>query len=147
MKPHLVLLPLTLLLASCGEQQDRVFMESPLAIVVKLEASEACGNYEAARNFIDVEKVYSAIANKEGKTSEEIWKEFVEFNYSLGRSSKAFTSCLPFYKYKIIEIIKGNVAEVKLIGIEKMQRVKEIIYRLSIDNKSWKVVAIEYLRN
>lgn len=144
MKPYLFYLFFCLLLASCEQRKDVVMMESPLATVIKLESSESFKDYETARNFIDVEQVYSAIAKQENRTSEDIWKESVEFNYSIGSSSNKFTSTFPFHKYKIIETVNGDVSEVKLLGTEVGQRIKEITYKLSVQKTSWKVVSIDY---
>lgn len=119
-------------------------MESPLAIVIKLEAAESSKDYDAARNYIDVEQVYSPVAKQEKRAAEDIWKEFVEFKYLLANSSKKFTNTFPFHKYKIIETINGDTSEVKLLGIEEGQRIKEIIYELTVQNNSWKVVSIGY---
>ncbi|GAB4259853.1 MAG: hypothetical protein Kow0079_16840 [Vicingaceae bacterium] len=144
MKSYLTCLLFGLLFASCKQSKDVTLMESPLAIVIKLEAAESCKDYDAARNFIDVEQVYSSVAKQEGRAVEDVWKEFVEFNYSIGNSSNKFTSTFPFHKYKIIETINGDMSEVKLLGTEEGRRIKEITYKLTVQNKSWKVVSINY---
>lgn len=119
-------------------------MESPLAIVIKLETAESCKDYKTARNFIDVEQVYSTVAKQENKKAEDVWKEFVEFNYSIGNSSNKFTSTFPFHKYKIIETINGDMSVVSLLGTDEGQKIKEITYKLKVQNKSWKIVSIDY---
>jgi hypothetical protein len=142
----LIILFLSLTLSSCSQKQNTVNMEneSPLAAVIKLDAAESFKDFDAARKFIDVEKVYEKTAKEENKSSEIIWKEFVEFNYAIGNSSVKFTSSFPFHKYKIIETINGNTSEVKLVGTESGQRIREIIYKLELQNKSWVVIAIDY---
>ncbi len=146
MKPYLAYLLFGLLFASCEQKKDTAIAmtESPLVIVIKLEASESFKDYETARNFIDVEKVYSVVAKQENRKPEDVWKEFVEFNYSVGNSSNKFTSSFPFHKYKITEMVSGDRAEVKLEGTENGQQIKEITYKLALENKTWKVVSIDY---
>jgi len=143
MKFYTILLTLALFIASCEKRQEAATMDCPLATIVKLESAEAYKDYNAAMNYIDIEKVYSAIAIKENKTSEQVWKEFLEFKYTVGKSNK-FVSTFPLHKYKISKIIKENTAEVQFTGTEEGQRIKVITYRLTLENKSWKVVAIEY---
>lgn len=145
MRNYITFLLIYLAFSSCSQRKD-MNMESPLATVIKLETAESYKDFETARKFIDVEKVYAKTAKGENKTAEIIWKEFIEFNYALGNSSAKFTSSFPFHKYKIAEIITGNTSEVKLSGIESGQKIKEIIYRLELQNSSWIIVAIDYIK-
>lgn len=147
MKQYFAYLLCGLLFASCEQKKNVAMIESPLATVIKLESSESFKDYETARKFIDVEQVYSVVAKQENRTSEDVWKEFIEFNYSLGNSSNKFTSSFPFHKYKITEMISGDRAEVKLAGIESGQKIKEITYKLALENKDWKVVSIDYKKH
>ncbi len=146
MKQYLAYTLFALLLSSCGQKRDITMNESPLAIVIKLESSESFKDYETAKKFIDVEQVYSVIAKQENRKAEDVWKEFVEFNYSVGNSSNKFTSSFPFHKYKITEMVNVDRAEVKLEGTEEGQQIKEITYKLVLENEAWKVVSIDYKR-
>lgn len=142
----LIILLLGLTLTSCSQKQSTADMEneSPLATVIKLEAAESFKDFGAARKFIDVEKVYAKTAKDENKSSEIIWKEFIEFKYAIGNSSVKLKNSFPFHKYKIIETIDGNTSEVKLLGTESGQALREIIYKLEFQNKSWVIIAIDY---
>ena len=93
---------------------------------------------------ISQEGCSSVVAKQEGKSEEDVWKELVEFHYSLGNSSHKFTTLFPFHKYKIIETINGDNSVVKLLATEEGQSVKQITYKLNLQNESWKVVSIEY---
>jgi hypothetical protein len=142
----LIVLFWCLVLSSCAQKQDSVSMENPLATVIKLEAAESFKDYETAKKFIDIEKVYAKTAKDENKKAEIIWKEFIEFNYAIGNSSAKFTNSFPFHKYKIIESINGNTSEVKLSAIEGGQKIREIIYKLELHNRSWVIIAIDYIK-
>lgn len=133
-----------LLCLSCNRKNESNIMESPLATVVKLETAESYKDYELAKKYIDVEKVYFDIAQKESKEPENIWKEMVEFNYSVGNSSNKFINSFPFHKYKIEEVINESVSKVTLTNTENTQNIKQIIYSLAIQNNKWKIISIEF---
>lgn len=116
--------------------------ESPLAIVIKLEDAEAFRGYESAKIYIDMERVYGAIARKEGITPDSIWKAMSNFRYNMGRTIK-FTSHFKYHEYTILEKIKGQNAIVQFISNNSKKR---ITYELEIINSNWKVVAIKYER-
>lgn len=144
MKSCIINLLFGIMLFSCEQNKDHRLIESPIAIVIKLVTAESFKDYDAARKHIDLEQVYSVVAKQEGKSEEDVWKELVEFHYSLGNSSHKFTTLFPFHKYKIIETINGDNSVVKLLATEEGQSVKQITYKLNLQNESWKVVSIEY---
>lgn len=147
-KYYLILFTLGFTIFSCSQKPEKnnPNMESPLATVVKLESAEAIRDYDAARKLIDVEKVYSKIARESNKTPESVWKEFVEFNSSIGNSSPKFTTSFPFHKYKITELNKKTCSEVKLTSLEDGQSIREIIYKLELKDGAWIVTCVEYIK-
>lgn len=134
---------LVLLNSSCqNKNYEMENFESPFMVVVKLESAESNKDFDSAIKFIDIEKVYHEVALKENKTAREIWTSIVEFNYSIGNSSKKFSDKLFFYKYRIEEIINKDIAEIRMTKIDDSKQI--IIYSLLRYKGAWKVVSIKY---
>lgn len=120
-------------------KSNNLIKESPLACVIKLHSAEESLSFEIAKKYIDIEKVYEALVTK-NKTAEDIWKEYIRFNYSIGKSKK-FTNKFLYHKFNIFEIIKKNEGIEKFISTNGK---KSIIYSLEIINGKYKIVKIFY---
>lgn len=116
---------------------------SPLAVVVKLKAAETLADFEEARKYIDIEKVFS---NQPDSINPEVeWKESVMFFYNLGHDKK-FTNIFKYYNYDIHETISKNRATVSFKALSSGDSIKEIIYRLELYKNEWKVVGVDYVK-
>lgn len=138
-----------LFLLSCNDKQNSggtIDIESPLAIVLKLETAESFKDYETAKKFVDLGKTYGRIAKENNKDPETVWKEYVEFNYAVGNSSPKFINIFPFHKYKISESNKKNYFEVKLTSLNVEQKIKQVVYSLELRGKQWMIVGIDYIK-
>jgi len=113
--------------------------ESPLACVIKLHSAEESLSFEIAKKYIDIRKVYGTL-DTNNKSAEDIWKEYLSFNYSLG-TSKKFINKFLYHKYKIIEKRDKNRSFVEFISLNGK---KSITYSLEIVDEKWKVVKIVY---
>lgn len=115
---------------------------SPLITVINLQSAESTGDFESAKKFIDVDKVYSK--QEESNTPEESWKQMVSFFNKLGEGNK-FTSCFKYYKYNISEKIdKNNKAKVVFEALAKESQIRKITYNLTKRNNDWIVIRIDY---
>ncbi|NIG56502.1 hypothetical protein [Chitinophaga sp. Cy-1792] len=128
-----------LILVSCGNKIHPE--ESPLAIVAKLISAESLADFEEAKKFIDVEKVYAN--HPDTLSAEQAWKTQVTFFYDLGRDKK-FTNIFKYYNYTIKEAQNGENASVVFESKTPGDSIDRIIYKLRYYNKTWVVVGIEY---
>ena len=138
---NLIIVFLLFLTVSCRSQND-VMKNTPIVTVIKLQSSEALLNFDEAKRYIDIEKVYGK--NPESKNPQEEWKEMIAFFYNLGNDKK-FTNQFKYFNYDITEIIESSKSKVKFKNINKDSRIKEIIYTLDKLHNSWIVVDIEYV--
>ena len=130
-----------LLFLSCSNHTGESNM-SPLITVINLQSAESTGDFESAKKFIDVDKVYSK--QEESNTAEESWKQMVSFFNKLGEDNK-FTSCFKYYKYNISEKIdNNNKAKVVFEALSKESQIKKITYNLTKKNNDWIVIRIDY---
>ncbi|RNL88555.1 hypothetical protein ED312_08590 [Sinomicrobium pectinilyticum] len=133
---------LFVLSVSCNGQ-DNNMKDTPLVTVIKLQSSEALLNFDEAKQYMDIEKVFGE--NPESKKSpQEEWKEMVTFFYNLG-GNKKFTNQFKYFDYNIAEIIKVSNAQVKFVAIDKDSHIKEIIYSLDKIKDRWKVTDMQYV--
>lgn len=116
---------------------------SPLVIVIKLQAAETLTDFEDAKKYIDINKVYSN--HPDSISPEEAWKQSVEFLYNLGKDKK-FTNIFKYYEYDICENIKKDKATVSFKALSSGASIKEIIYMLELQNKEWKIIRIECVK-
>lgn len=116
---------------------------SPLAIVIKLKAAETLADFEEAKKYIDIEKVFSN--HPDSVNPEVAWKEYVMFFYNLGKDKK-FTNVFKYYKYDIRETIANNKATVSFKSLSSGDSIKEILYRLELYKDDWKVIGIDYIK-
>lgn len=130
-----------MVLVSCNNKTSQI--ESPLAIVIKLISAESLADFEEAKKYIDLEKVYSN--NIDTLTAEQAWENQVLFFYNIGKDKK-FTNTFKYYNYIIREEQKGGNAEVVFESIHPGDSISKIIYKLVQRDKTWQVVKIDYLK-
>jgi hypothetical protein len=118
-------------------------IESPLAIVIKLISAESLANFDEAKKYIDVEKVYSN--NIDTLSAEQAWKNQVLFFYNIGKDKK-FTNNFKYYNYIIKEEQKEGNAEVVFESVHPEESISKIIYTLTFHDKTWVVVRIDYIK-
>ncbi|UOB17664.1 hypothetical protein [Abyssalbus ytuae] len=139
---NLIMILLVVLSVSCNGQ-DNNMKDTPIVTVIKLQSSEALLNFDEAKKYIDVEKVFGE--NPESKKSpQEEWKEMVTFFYNLG-DNKKFTNQFKYFNYNITETIDVSNAKVKFAAINQDSHIKEIIYSLDKIKDRWKVTNIQYV--
>lgn len=117
--------------------------ESPLAAVIKLISAEALADFDEAKKYIDVNKVYSG--NVDTLTPEQAWKDQVMFFYNMSRDKK-FTNVFKYYNFNIKEEEKGDNATVVFESIHPEDSISKILYTLDRHNNTWEVVKIEFIK-
>jgi hypothetical protein len=130
-----------MILVSCNSKMTQI--ESPLAIVIKLISAESLANFDEAKKYIDVEKVYSN--GIDTLSAEQAWKNQVLFFCNIGKDKK-FTNNFKYYNYIIKEEQKGENAEVVFESIHPEDSISKIVYKLIQEDKTWRVVKIDYLK-
>jgi hypothetical protein len=123
MKNILLLTSILILFSSCEKDNNPKMKESPLAIVIKLKSAEALINFEEAKKYIDLKRVFEKIT--EPLDAEEEWKKINTFFHSLG-TNKKFTGQFKYFNYKINEIINKSNATVTFTSINKDAQIKKI---------------------
>jgi outer membrane cobalamin receptor len=131
----------SMIVVSCNSKMTQI--ESPLAIVIKLISAESFANFDEAKKYIDVKKVYSN--DIDTLSAEQAWKSQVLFFYNIGKDKK-FTNNFKYYNYLIKEEQKGENAEVVFESIHPEESISKILYTLNRHNKTWEVVKIEYIK-
>ncbi|WP_103863400.1 hypothetical protein [Aquimarina sp. I32.4] len=122
--------------------QNKTLKETPLMSVIKLQAAEAVLNFEEAKKYIDLDKVFEKFP--ESHDVEKQWKEMITVLHNLGNNKK-FTNQFKYFNYTITENVNNSKAKVSFVAIDKGSKIKEISYSLyEIDNK-WKVFDIQYV--
>lgn len=116
--------------------------QSPIVTVIKLQSAEALMNFEEAKKYIDLNRVFEE--NPESHDVEKEWKEMVTFFYNVGNDKK-FTNQFKYFNYNITETIDDSKAKVKFTPINQNNQIKEIIYSLDKLDDSWKVVDIQHI--
>jgi hypothetical protein len=124
---------------SCSNAQ----INSPLVTVIKLQSAETVADFKAAKNYIDINRVYSKYP--ESESPEKEWKSMVEFFYNLGQDNK-FTNSFKYYTYEIKEEIDNNKATVSFLSKNPKSSIKKITYELELQEKKWLIVGIEYTK-
>ena len=128
-------------LVSCNSKMSQ--MESPLAIVIKLISAESFADFDEAKKYIDLEKVYSN--HTDTSSAEQAWRSQVLFFYNIGKDKK-FTNHFRYYNYVITEEQKGENAEVTFESIHPEEGIYKIVYTLIRHDNTWEVVKIEYIK-
>jgi len=111
----------------------------PLVTVINLQSAESIGDFVNARNYIDVDEVYS----KYTKSPEQEWRQMVVFFNTISKDNK-FTNCFKYYKYDITEKITKNKASIIFESKNQQSQIKKITYSLEIRNQKWVVVGINF---
>ena len=79
-------------LTSCSNHTEQsVQNNSPFSIVVKLQSAENIMDFKASKKYINVQEVYKSFVIKDSITAEDVWRNKIKFEYSLGKS-KLFTN-------------------------------------------------------
>ena len=130
-----------MVLVSCNNKTSQI--ESPLAIVIKLISAESLADFDEAKKYIDLEKVYAS--HPDTLSAEQAWKSQVLFFYNIGKDKK-FTNNFKYYDYIIKEELKEKNAEVVFESIHPEDSISKIVYKLIQDDKTWRVVKIDYLK-
>lgn len=128
---------------ACSNHAQEVNM-GPLMTVINLKSAESVGDFENAKNYIDVQEVYAQYADS--KSPEEEWKQMVNFFTTLSQDNK-FTNCFKYYKYNITEVIEENKANVIFESKNKQSQLKKITYSLKKRNEFWIVTGITFDKN
>ncbi len=126
-------------LMSCIRAQD----DTPLITVIKLQSAERILNFEAAKRYIDINRVYSK--HPESTSPEKEWRTMLEFFYNIGQDNK-FTNAFDYHAYRIQEEIKKNKAVVSFISENPKSGIKKIKYTLELQENRWVVVDIKYVK-
>lgn len=135
-----VLIFLIIIFVSCESKRENFITGTPLESVIKLQSAESLLNFEEAKKYIDLKKVFKD--NPESADVEKEWKEMITFFYNLGKDKK-FTNQFEYYDYKIVQSIDKNRAEVKFIPNRKNK--KKIFYSLELKNNTWIVIDIKHI--
>ena len=134
----LILLTDAIIMNSCRSQLNN---DSPFMVVVKLQSAENDLAFDEAKNYIDVERVYSVYP--ESTNPEKEWIEAQHFFYNLGKDKK-FSNTFAYYKYRIEEVKGNKQSMVKFIAKDVNDPIKEIVFSLEFIESRWMVVAISY---
>lgn len=140
LKKGIVTLLITAFLMSCTSKEES---ETPLMTVIKLQSAESLKQYDIAKKYLDVNKVYGELSTEASKTPEEVWTEFIEFNYSLGQSKK-FSNTFKYHEFEIIEKVNQDSSVVRFIPYNQEARIKSITYHLLRIDNLWRVIQIDY---
>jgi hypothetical protein len=142
MKTYIAIFCLGFLFLSCERNKELKIIDSPIVTVVKLESAIYCGDFEASKEFIDLDQFFSHLGNYEKKNIEANWQKYVRFTHKMAKNKK-FINTFPFHKYKIKEKIKGHFSEVILIEKENGTTHN---FKLSLQNGNWKVISFDLKR-
>lgn len=130
----------TILVTSCNNSNNNEkALNDPFVTIVKLQSAQNIRDYDAAKKFIDLEKVYGQEAKDHNMSAEKVWKTKIDFNNSLAQDNK-FTNSFPFHKYDISKEIEGNTATISF----NSQSNVDVTYTLEKDRDAWKVTGIDY---
>lgn len=128
-------------LVSCAVKPDNV---SPLETVIKLKACETLVDFENAKEFIDLDRVYGP-SILDTASAENVWREQHQFAYNLARDNK-FTNVFNYSKYKITQLADRQNYKVIFEALNSAANFKSIEYLLepSSNSTGWKVVGVKY---
>jgi len=136
-----VIFILLVLLMSCNNKVSKV--NSPLVSIIKLQSSEALGDFNEAKKYQDISKLYGEYAKALSVSPEKYWIDYITAINKLGRDKK-FTNQVKYFNYNIEEVINENNSEVIFSNKNKSDRVREIIYDLKLVDSTWILQKIEY---
>lgn len=130
------------LFQGCKNERRNKDLESPLATIIKMQSAEQLLEFEEAKKYVDVNKIYKDPDN-DTASAEDIWKSMLVFQNNLGKSNK-FTNQVKYFNYHIVESVNGENAEVFFNAKDRDATIQSIIYKLTLINGSWIVNSIEY---
>lgn len=136
---NIIIIFLCVSASSCNNSST----ETPLITVIKLISAESVADFKAAKEYIDIDKVYSQASLN---SPEEVWKKKVTFLYKLGQDKK-FTNVFKYYEYVISEEVKNNNAVVTFSSKNTESNIARISYTLEYREKKWLIVKIDYLKS
>lgn len=141
MNKLVLIVAILLSLSSCSTQ--RKF--EVLSTVIKLQSAESMNNLEEAQKYIDVDKTYNKISMKEGKPAFQLWKEYLNFSYSLAQDKK-FTNNFAYFEYDIK--IKNNKGKYNVYfnSSDTSASFKSIQFSLDKLDNQYKVVNINFVK-
>lgn len=115
--------------------------DSPFGVVVKLKNAESTLNYEASKEFLDIESVF-----KNSPFPEDQWKKNCQFFYSAGQDNKTKdANIFDYYNFNIYEIILKKDELVKIIFFHKKYKEAILEYTLKKKDSRWIVIDIQPL--
>ena len=97
-------------------------------------------DFKASKKYINVQKVYKSFVIKDSITAEEVWRNKIKFEYSLG-NSKLFTNIFLYHKYHIKELVIGNRSTVEFFN--ENSKITYLLERKS-SIQPWIVVCIKH---
>ena len=130
-----------MLLMSCGKNASSV--NSPLVSIIKLQSSEVLEEFDEAKKYQDINKLYGKYAEELSVSPEKYWMDYVTSKNKLGRDKK-FTNQVKYFDYNIEEFINGDESRVIFNSRDKSDRMQAIIYDLKLVNSNWVLQKIEY---
>jgi len=130
------------LFQSCKNEQKLKDIESPLTAVIKMHSAEQLLEFEEAKKYVDVNKIYKDPTN-DSMTAEDVWKSMLVSENNLSNSRK-FTNQFKYFNYDITELITGANAEVIFKSKSENASIQSIIYQLVLGKDNWIVNSIEY---
>ncbi len=130
---------LVLSMSSCSVNET-VKLESPFVAVVKLNDAEQSLDLESAKQYVDVDQVYTKLGSK---NPQEDWEQLIRFNHKLGKDKK-FTNAFGYRNYDIEETVNGNNASVCFKEKSESATIKAITYGLEKRENKWIVISIHY---
>ncbi|MEO1033722.1 MAG: hypothetical protein AAFX55_20220 [Bacteroidota bacterium] len=138
---NLMILLIAIFFINCNNKQNNEMTNTPLITVIKLKSAEAILDFEEAKKYIDLQKVFEE--NSESRNIEKEWKEMLTPFYNIGNDKK-FTNQFKYFNYNINENVEGDKAKVSFEAHNKEAQVKKIIYFLDKLNDMWIVIDIHY---
>ncbi|WP_316793739.1 hypothetical protein [Pedobacter frigoris] len=135
------ILILLTLLVSCNNKVSKI--NSPLVSIIQLQSSENAGEFNEAKKYQDINKLYGKYAEELSVTPEKYWKDIVTASNKLA-GDKKFSNQFSYFDYNIEEIVDGNRAKVVFNNKSKLDRVQSIIYDLKLVDSTWVLQEIGY---
>jgi hypothetical protein len=130
-----------ILLMSCNNKISRV--NSPLASIIKIQSSEALGDFNEAKRYQNINKLYGEYGKEFSISPEKYWIDYVVANNKLARDKK-ITNQVKYFNYDIEEDINGDKSKVTFNNKNKSDRVQAIIYDLKWVDSIWMLQKVEY---
>lgn len=95
--------------------------------LIKLNATDDMLDFEEARKYQDVEKIYGKYVDKDNPTADDAWKNEITFFHDLAKDKK-FTNQFKYFDYDLSERINGSKAEVVFKSKDPRENIQSITY-------------------